>query len=193
LAKAIITVQFSTFDGPPNHPYLIFSILALGFTIGFLYIFYLPYYHWLTTVIQAQLIAVFTWCGVCLLLAYLENNSEDAGPITLFYIGSFCVWRLTKDLCYWRREQLTGKSNDEIENIYEVELYVRFYLMQKAGSLKPEQVNEAMLEQLEAFYFYMEKKFTKEPLLEIFIAQYYITYKRSLEDAVVKMEQAEKM
>jgi hypothetical protein len=39
----------------------------------------------------------------------------------------------------------------------------------------------------------MEKKFPKEPMLQIFIAQYYITYKDSLNDAMVKMDQAQLM
>jgi hypothetical protein len=79
------------------------------------------------------------------------------------------------------------KIPEQIRNIYEVELYVRFYLMTYAGSLKRENIDEITLEQLETFYFVMEKRFVDEPMLQVFIAQYYITYKRSLADAVVKM------
>jgi hypothetical protein len=85
---------------------------------------------------------------------------------------------------------LLRKDPSSIRNIYEVELHVRFYLLENIGSLKPDEANEELLDTLESFYFVMERRFPNKALLQIFIAQYYITYKKSLADAVTKMNSA---
>jgi hypothetical protein len=51
VSKAWITFQSSMWDGPEFHLSLIFTIMLIGITVTYLYIFYLPYYHYETTVI----------------------------------------------------------------------------------------------------------------------------------------------
>ena len=62
---------------------------------------------------------------------------DDAGPIALFYIGCFCVWKLAKEACDLRRTQLENKTFNKIKNEYEAELKVRYTIMLRLGSLKP--------------------------------------------------------
>jgi hypothetical protein len=158
-------------DGPEYHLSLIITILFIGFLLTYLYIFYLPFYNYKTTVIQAQFCAVYLWCGICLVVALLEGNPDDAGPITLFYIGSIWIWKLTADTCKWRRSQLMNMEETDIKNAYEAELKIRYILIENHGSLKVPVVEDVELnEEIEGFYFNMEKRFPDSSFLQLFIA-----------------------
>jgi hypothetical protein len=82
----------------------------------------------------------------------------------------------------------------QINNQYEAELKIRYMIIEAFGTLKPPpeedtDVNEA----IEHFYFDMEKKFPDASFLQLFIAQFYLTYKQSSDDAMVKINKAEQL
>lgn len=190
LLKGAISVQFSFFEDPEYHASQIFSILALGVILTFLYIWYLPNYHYLTTTLQAQFYGVYTWAGLCLLLTKVQGNPEDAGPVMLFYTGSPCIWLLTRAACDWRRDMLLNKTIDTVRNPYEVELHSRFLILHKYGSYKFK--DDALLNEVEEFYFQAERKFPRSSMLKILVAQFYLSFKNRNE-AIPKLDQASKL
>jgi hypothetical protein len=66
----------------------------------------------------------------------------------------------------------------QIKNQYEAELKVRYTIIEESGTLKPSgREDEEFYEEIEHFYFDMEKKFPSDSFLQLFIAQFYLTYK----------------
>jgi len=188
VVKGVVTVIFNVAPTIEYQNLHIFSIMALGVPITFMYIWYLPYYDYRTTVVQAQFLGVYTWCGICLLIAKLEGNIEDAGPITLFYLGSLPIWILTKAACDLRREHLYNMKIETIRDPYEVELHTRYYILSFCESYK--ETEENLLNEVEEFYYKAERKFGNSSLLKLFVAQFHLTY-RNRNEAIAKLEQAE--
>ena len=189
LFKGLISVIFTLYEQPKYNALQIGSILATGIPMTVIYVMFLPFYHYKTTVVQAQFVAVYSWSGICVLIAKLENDSEDAGPITLFYLGSICIWVLTKHACDWRRDALRRKTLSQLRNPYEIELHTRFFILEKAGCYKTQ--DEELLTEVEDFYYQAERKFPDSSLLKLFVAQFHLTY-RDRDEAIPKLEQAEK-
>ena len=68
------------------------SVLGIGIIMTFLFIVYMPYYNYKLTVIQAQFVAIYTWSGICAIVATNLNNIDHPGPAVLFYVGCPCIW-----------------------------------------------------------------------------------------------------
>ena len=152
------------------------------------YIAYMPFYNYKVAVLQSQLIAVLSWCTICLAIAYYDNNPKDPGPTVLFYIGSIFVWILTKEICDWWRQKLVEKDIATVKNPYQVELHTRFMILNRAGTYKTD--DQQVLTEAEDFYYQAERKFPESSLLKIFVAQFHLTY-RNRQEAIPKLEQAE--
>lgn len=188
LGKMFLTVVFKLFEQSQYHLIQIISILFVGILVTFLYVVYLPFYDYSTSVFQAQCIAIYTWSGFCLALAMIVNDPKQVGPPMLFYLGSPCIWVLTKDTCDWWRRKLVAKSIFTVKNPYQVELHARFMMLERAGTYKTDE--EQLLTESEDFYYQAERKFPDSSLLKIFVAQFHLTY-RDRQEAIPKLEQAE--
>lgn len=195
IMKFIMIVQFYLYGQPQYQPYMIFTILSVGVIMTTLYIFYMPFYHYRTTVIQAQFLGTFTWAGICLFVAYVWNNEEDAAPIMLFYIGTIWVWIFVNYLCELRVKRLVRNTPDTVSNVYEVELTTRFLLLRREKTLKLEHVNEddELIEYIEEFYFRAERRFPESSMLRLFLAQFFVSYRKSIKEAMEKINHAEKL
>ncbi|OMJ73804.1 hypothetical protein SteCoe_27447 [Stentor coeruleus] len=189
MGKMVITVVFKMCEQQEYNLLQIFAILGVGIPMTFLYAIYMPFYNYWISVLQAQLVAIFTWSGICLALALFINNPEDPGPAMLFYVGSVCVWILTKETCDWWRRKLVEKNIYTVNNPYQVELHARFMILERACTYKTEE--EKLLTEAEDFYYQAERKFPESSLLKIFVAQFHLTY-RDRQEAIPKLEQAER-
>ena len=188
LVKMYLTIVFKMWEQSQYHLIQICSILGGGLLMTYLYVIYLPFYDYRTSVFQAQCVALYCWSGVCLLLAMIGGDANDAGPAMLFYLGSACIWILTKDTCDWWRRKLIDKNIYTVQSPYQVELHARFMMLQRAGTYKTSE--EQLLTEAEDFYYQAERKFPDSSLLKIFVAQFHLTY-RDRQEAIPKLEQAE--
>jgi PAS domain-containing protein len=195
LLKCGILVQFYLYGQPQYQPYMIFTILTVGFTMTTLYILYLPFYHYRTNVIKASFLGTFTWAGICLLVAYLWDRKEDAAPIMLFYVGTIWVWIFINYLCELRVKKLVRMTPDSVSNVYEVELTIRFLLLRREKTLRLEHLSEddELIEYIEEFYFRAERRFPDSSLLRLFLAQFFVSYIKSMKEAIEKINHAEKL
>lgn len=195
VVKCTFTVEFALLYTPEYRVIQLTSLLVLSGLTAFLYCYFLPFYHFKTTCIQAGLSCVLFWASLCLLLAVLQSNHEDAGPITLFYLGSVSAWLLGKGLCEWRFAALEKATAYSVNNVYEVELATRFRLIKGLGSLKVQKIKAngqfgRIVEEIEEFYYAAERRFPKSSILQVFFAQFYLTFKSSPSEALVKLSKA---
>mmetsp|Transcript_28347 Transcript_28347/g.50507 ORF Transcript_28347/g.50507 Transcript_28347/m.50507 type:complete len:1521 (+) Transcript_28347:395-4957(+) len=192
--KALLTLQFKLFTAPSYHLFGVISNLGFSISVAYLYIFYLPFYHYHTTVIQAKFAAIYVWSSICLAVCVIENDTRDAGPVMIFFIGSVCVWILTESLCEWRANRLGQKTPKTCKNVLEVELATRFKLINQFKTLRVDvEDNEEVINWVEEFYYEAERIFPESSMLQLFAAQFYLTYRDSVSDAVVKIEKAEQL
>jgi hypothetical protein len=193
-AKALLTLQFKIFTAPAYHIYGVISNVFFSLTVCYLYVFYMPFYHYTTTVIQAKFTAIYVWSAFCLAITVIQQNSNDAGPVMIFFLGSICVWILTDSLCDWRAKHLAQKTPETCKNVLEVELATRFKLLTTFKTLKVNaKENEAIINWVEEFYYEAQRKYPNSSMLQLFAAQFYLTYRESVNDAVVKIEKAEQL
>jgi hypothetical protein len=193
-AKALLTLQFKIFTAPEYHIYGVITNMFFSMTVCYLYVFYMPFYHYTTTVIQAKFTAIFVWSSFCLALTVIQQNSNDAGPVMMFFLGSICAWILTDSLCDWRAKRLAQKTPDTCKNVLEVELATRFKLLTTFKTLKVNaKENEDIINWVEEFYYEAQRKYPNSSMLQLFAAQFYLTYRESVNDAVVKIERAEQL
>ena len=194
-AKAVFTMQFGLFGTPDYMVPCLITLLVLGSITCMLYILYIPMYSYVNAVRQAQYNTCFFWAVLCLGFCIIENNPDDGAPALLFYIGSVSIWVIAKFACEWRSSGLVKKTIENVKNPYEVELVTRFLLLSRFGTLNPEHLEgledyEPTLDYIEEFFFQAERKFPTSCILQLFIAQFYLTYRNSVPDSVVKMEKA---
>ena len=198
VVKCIFTVEFALLYPPEHRLIQLLSLLALSGLTAFLYCYFLPFYHFKTTCVQAGLSCVLLWSSLCLSLAVLQNNHEDAGPIALFYLGSLSAWTLGKGICEWRFARLAKATAASVNNVYEVELATRFRLIKSLGSLKikkmrPDAQLGRVVEDIEEFYYAAERRFPNSSILQVFFAQFYLTFKSSSSEALVKLSKASQL
>lgn len=198
LAKAIYTMEFGLIGTPDYMLPCTLTLVVLGSLACLGFVLFIPMYSYKNAVRQAQFNSCFFWAALCLVFCIAENNPDDGAPFILFVVGSLVVWVITKFTCEWRINSLKSTTIENVRNPYEVELTTRFLLLNKFHTLNPELMEgqpnyEATLHYIEEFYFQAERKFPNSCILQLFIAQFYITYRQSIPDSVVKMEKAGKL
>lgn len=198
LAKAAYTMEFGLIGTPDYMLPCTLTLVVLGGMSCLMFILYLPMYSYANAVRQAQFNSCFFWAALCLAFCVAENNPDDGAPFILFVVGALVVWVIAKFTCEWRINSLKMMTIERVRNPYEVELATRFLLLNKFKTLKPELMEgqpdyEETLNYIEEFYFQAERKFSNSCILQLFSAQFYITYRQSIPDSVVKMEKAGKL
>ncbi|CAG9320952.1 unnamed protein product [Blepharisma stoltei] len=188
MIKAVMIFFINFYYEKEYYVMLDIVFLLSGLIMTFLYIYYMPFYDYRTCVIQTRFLGIFTWATICLTIALILDDHENPEPVTMFYIGSPCMWILIGEACNWRRRELLKKTINTIRNPYEVELHTRFMILEKVGSYKTKDTQ--LLDEIEEFYYQAERKFPKSSILKIFVAQFHLTYKNR-QEAIAKLEQAE--
>ena len=198
LAKAIYTMEFGLIGTPDYMVPCTLTLIVLGSIACLMFVLYIPMYSYPNAVRQAQFNSGFLWAALCLAFCVIENDPDDGGPFILWVVGVPVVWLITKFTCEWRVTSLQRKTIETVRNPYEVELVTRFILLSTFHTLNPESMQDqpnyhSTINSIEEFYFQAERKYPDSCILQLFIAQFYVTYIQSIPDSVVKMEKASRL
>jgi PAS domain S-box-containing protein len=182
--RAILIILYVVYHDKEYQWFLMGVTLALTLIGYFLYIWYIPYYHFNYAVVRASMMGIPLWASLCLFVVLLTNNASTDDTDIVFLVGIPLVCLSTLFLLKSRRSHISKQPVEKLKSPYQVELKARITLENanilfippsKTYADNPNAAKQILFK-VNEFYIASSKIFSDSSILHLFWAYYYLFF-----------------